>query len=204
MNAARQKTPRIKLRGKRHQQRKRPLFSYPDIKWTKERIRECQLRDKSITPYMKYLEIGELCEDDTLAREIVLSADSYVIEDGVLYHILDSKAINQRKQTDEIHVCLVITQEPKHNVLTSVHGDLSSGHYGTQRTYSTMRLKYVWIPTEGMYTDCKNWVLSCENCNTKGTGQANKSRATSTPSGHNERWAMNFVTLPLTPRGNRI
>ena len=54
---------------------------------------------------MKYLELGELCEDDTLAREIVLSADVYVIEDGVLYHILDSKAIiNENRQMKFVSV----------------------------------------------------------------------------------------------------
>ena len=141
VNAAREKPPRLKIGGeKRHQHRKRHLFNYPDIKWTNERIREYQLRDKQIFPYMKYLEAGELCKEDSKAREVVLLVNSYVIEEGVLYHILDSGAVNQRKHTDEIRVCLVVPQELKHDVLTPVHGDLSSGHYGTQRTYTTIRL----------------------------------------------------------------
>ena len=121
---------------------------------------------KHAAPYIKYLETGELSKDDSLAHDIVLSADAYLLEHGVLYHILDRKTIHAQKQIDEIRVCLVIPEELKYDVLTSAHGDLGSGHYGTHRTYATIRLKFFW---KGMYNDCKNWVLSSESCNTKKT-----------------------------------
>ena len=79
---------KIKLRGRRRRQRKRPMFNYPDLLQTKERIRECQLRDVSISPYVRYLETGELPMKDSEAREVLLSIESYLIEDGVLFHLL--------------------------------------------------------------------------------------------------------------------
>ena len=201
LNAVQPKQPRTKLRGKRFRYQ-RPPYKYPDVKWTREKIRECQLRDKHIAPFIKYLEEWELDEDDKLAREVVLSCESYFCELGVLYHILDTKSTNPQKQTDEIHVCLVVPDELKHDVLTSVHGDLNAGHYGIQRTYTTLRLKYFW---KGMYNDCKNWVLSCENCNTRKTPvRPTKAELHPLPPVMmNDRWAMDIVTLPLTPRGNR-
>ena len=84
--------------------------------------------------------------------------------DNILYHLLDAKSKDTKRQIEEIRVWLVVRKELRFDVLTSMHGDLNSGHYGTQRTYSTLRLKYYW---KGMYSDCKNFVLSCEKCSTK-------------------------------------
>ena len=193
---------KTKLRGRRIKPNKRPLFVYPDIHWTKERLRESQLKDKHCKPVMMFIEKKELPQSDREAREITFSAESYIIEDGILYHILDSKTSVSQRQIDEIRVCLVIPEDLKHDILTSVHGDLGAGHYGTQRTYSTLRLRYFW---KGMYNDTKNWVLSCESCNTKKT-PVKPTRAELHPLPPvmmNERWAMDIVTLPLTPRGNR-
>ena len=201
VNAVKQKQPRTKLRGKRFKMH-RPPYKYPDVKWTMERIRECQLRDKAVAPFLKYLETWEVDEDDKMTKEVLRTSDSYVTESGVLYHLLDTKSADPQRQIDEIRLCLVVPEELKHDVLTSFHGDLNSGHYGIERTYTTMRLKYFW---KGMYNDCKNWVLSCENCNTrKAPVQPTKAELHPLPPiMMNERWAMDIVTLPLTPRGNR-
>ena len=88
------------------------------------------------------------------------------------------------------------------DVLTSVHGELNAGHHGTQKTYSTLRLKYYW---EGMYADCKNLLLSCHKCNTR-KNPVHSTKAPLQPlqpAGTNERGAMDIVHMPLTPIGNK-
>ena len=91
---------------------------------------------------IKYLEDQTLPDDKTKAKEIVLARDSYFIEDSILYDLLDTKVTNPKRQIDEIDACLVVPEELKFDIRTSVHGDLNSGHYGTHRTYSTLCLKY--------------------------------------------------------------
>ena len=207
-NAVRQKqTNKSNARrfaSKRRNKPQRPRYKYPDIAWTQDRVKECQRADVNINNIITYMEHKTLPANDSEAREILLSADSYLLEEGVLYHIAGKQVspTNTKRQTDELHVRLVVPKELRHDVLTASHGDLGSGHYGTQRTYATMRLKYFWT---GMYHDCKNWVLSCEACNMRKTPvRPIKAELHPLPTVMaNERWAMDIVTLPLTPRGNR-
>lgn len=192
---------RTPLRSKRSSNR--PTFSYPDTEWSIARVRESQAKDPDIGPIVAYLTDGSLPVEDRLARSVILSSDAYLLsEDDVLYHVLDAKTTLSKKQTDDIRVCLVVPKELRYDILTSVHGDIGSGHYGTQRTYSTLRLKYFW---QGMYNDTKNWVLSCEKCNTrKPPSRYTKAELCPIPPARiNERWAMDIVNMPLTPRGNR-
>ena len=99
-------------------------------------------------------------------------------------------------------MCLVVPKELRFDVLTSMHGDLNSRHYDTQRTYSTLRLKYYW---QGMYSDCKNFVLSCEKCSTqkKLVPPIKAPLQPLEPARINARWAMDIVHMPMTPRGNK-
>lgn len=193
---------RVTLKGKKTIPKPAPQYIYPNIEWSPEKVRDCQLKDDKIRPIIQYLENGSLPKEDQPARRIVLSSEAYIIENGVLYRILDTKAREISKQTEEIYVCLVVPNELKFDVLTSAHGDLSAGHYGSQRTYTTLRIKYFW---EGMWRDCRNFVLSCEKCSTK----KNPVRPVKAelqplpPAFTNQRWAMDIVHMPKTARGNK-
>ena len=190
--------------SKRRNKPQRPTYKYPDILWTPDRVQECQRADENINNMITYIEHNKLPADDTKAKEVLLSAESYVVDDGLLYHLSGRSlpSVNTKKRTDELHLCLVVPKELRHDVLTAAHGDLGSGHYGTQRTYATLRLKFYWM---GMYHDCKNWVLSCESCNMRKTPvRPTKAELHPLPAVMaNERWAMDIVTLPTTPRGNK-
>ena len=156
----------------------------------------------SAAPIIKYLEEGILPTEKRREKEIIYTSDQYFIEDQVLYHLLDAKIDSPQRQIDEIRACLVVPEVLKFDVLTSVHGDLNAGHHGTQKTYSTLRLKYYW---KGMYADCKNFVLSCQKCNTR-KNPVHPTKAPLQPlqpAATNERWAMDIVHMPLTPRGNK-
>ena len=156
----------------------------------------------SPSPIIRYLEDNVLPLDDKLARQILLSSESYLIHQGVLYHILDTKTKDPRRHIEEICVCLVVPLELRYDVLTATHGDLSLGHYGNQRSYSTLRLKYYW---KGMYRDCRNFFLSCEQCNTR-KNPVSPTKAPlqpMRPARINEWWSMDIVHMPQTPRGNK-
>ena len=135
------------------------------------------------------------------AREIALSSEQYIVNEGVLYHLLDAKTTKSKRQTDDIRVCLVVPAKLRHDVLCSVHGDNYAGHFGAQRTYSTLRLKYF---LRGMYVDTKAWVLSCEKCNTrKHPVRPTKAELHPLPLTFiGDRWAMDIINMVRTPRGN--
>ena len=199
VNASRKVRQTIK--SKKAKPKPRPVYTYPDLDWSVERLQECQRRDRDVMEMIEYLQQGKLPADDKRAREVLLTNDNYVLENDILYRLLDTKKLEVSKQVHDVRVCLIIPKELRHDVLTAAHGDLGAGHYGTQRTYTTLRLKYFW---KGMYNDCKNWVLSCEPCNTR-KQPVRPTRAELHPLKPvmtNERWAMDIVMLPLTPRGN--
>ena len=192
---------RTKLKDKRAKPEAKPDFRLPQIQWDNSKVLQCQMKDESTRQIINYLENNVLPQDDKTAREIVLSSDVYLLHDNILYHLLDAKSKDTKRQIEEIRVCLVVPKELRFDVLTSMHGDLNSGHYGTQRTYSTLRLKYYW---KGMYSDCKNFVLSCKKCSTKKKPVAPKAPLQPLePARINARWAMDIVHMPMTPRGNK-
>ena len=193
---------RTRLKGQRTKQEYQPKLQLPKVTWSKENLRKCQLDDKMAGPMIKYLEEGTLPADKKREKDIIFTSDQYFIEDSVLYHLLDGKVSSPQRQVDEVRACLVVPEELKFDVLTSVHGDLCAGHHGTQKTYSDLRLKYYW---RGMYTDCKNFVLSCQRCNTR-KNPVHPTKAPLqplSPAATNERWAMDIVHMPSTPRGNK-
>ena len=192
---------RTKLKGQRTAQELNPVILLPELSWTKDIVKKCQLKDKFAGAMLTYLENGTL-PGDKRDKEIILSSDHYFIEDNILYHLLDRRVNNPKRQIEEIRACLVIPEELKFDVLTSVHGDLSSGHHGTQKTYSTLRLKFYW---KGMYKDCKNFVISCTKCNTR-KNPVSPTKAPLQPlkpARVNERWAMDIVHMPISTRGNK-
>ena len=206
-NAARRKKaapPKTAKRTRKNKTKQRPVYKYPDIEWTPQRVAECQQKDLLIKGIVEYQAQSILPDDDKLLKEVIAESPNYVTEDGILFYVLDKKTevSKTKKQIEEIHLCLVVPKELRHDVLTAAHGDLTGGHYGTQRTYTSMRLKYFW---KGMYQDCKNWVLSCTSCNQrKNPVKPLKAELQPLPPVMtNERWAMDIVTLPRTERGNR-
>ena len=205
-NAAKKRkpTPRKARKTRKNKTQQRPIYTYPDIEWTTERVRECQRKDPLIKGIIEYQTTGTIPKDDHLLREVTAESPRYITDDGILFYVLDKKTevTKATKQIDDIHLCLVVPKELRHDVLTSAHGDLTGGHYGTQRTYTSLRLKFFW---KGMYQDCKNWVLSCTSCNQRKTPvkPLKAELQPLPPVMMNERWAMDIVTLPRTERGNR-
>ena len=54
--------------------------------------------------------------------------------------------------------------------MTSIHSDLLAGHFGFDGTYQRIAIRYWW---NGMGTDIKNFIRSCETCQ-KTDGQITK------------------------------
>ena len=150
---------------------------------------------------INYLEKQILPKSDSEAREILLSSDHYLLQNGVLYYVRDSRMRRVKRQIDDISLQLVVPTALRHDVISSKHGDDCAGHFGFRRTYMTLRLKYYW---KGMYIDTRNFVFSCTKCNTRKepVRPVKAELQPLPPTCVNERWAVDLINMPRTPRGS--
>ena len=165
-----------------------------------QRIVELQRRDTELADIISYLEHDVLPPDDTRARKILLSNDSFFLgEHGILYHIDH----NQKKGTQGPVPQLVIPTALKYEVLVNAHDDATGGHLGTTKTYGKVRARYWW---NGMFADVSHWCKSCVDCSTRKTPR-NRHKAPLLPipvGGAFERVAVDCLgPFPVSRSGNR-
>jgi transposase InsO family protein len=110
---------------------------------------ELQRQDPWCGPYLRYLEQGSLPLDTSLAREIMLSAEQYAEEDGILVRLPGT--LHQ--------ICVPAKLQPA--VLKHSHNLPAAGHFGVKKTYLRLKAEYFWPRS---YTDVKDHVGACRAC----------------------------------------
>ena len=129
--------------------------------WSQEKIRQEQMRDTVLGPYIDYLIQGELPESDKAARKLVLEANDYFLdENGVLKHLIYPPGKGHRVERAVPQLAIPLSMRVL--VLENMHDScMAGGHFGFMKTYNGIRLKYYW-PT--MVADITQWVKSCRDC----------------------------------------
>jgi hypothetical protein len=93
------------------------------------------------------------------------------------------------------HTILKIVPDSLHaDILASCHGDINAAHFGIDRTFARLQLKYIW---DSMFSDCSNFVKSCIDCCSK-KRPPKPLKAFLRPV--NQRWATDLVKMPLSKR----
>ncbi|KAL8605220.1 hypothetical protein ACOMHN_031161 [Nucella lapillus] len=116
-------------------------------------LRTMQLNDPQCQPFIEYLESSQLPQDDKLAPRLILESQDYVLQNGVLYHLYYPRRQGHRTERS--------IKQLGDDILLSFHDSLLGGHFATERTYQSIRLRYYWI---GMYSDIMDYVKSCDAC----------------------------------------
>ncbi|CAG2239543.1 unnamed protein product [Mytilus edulis] len=117
--------------------------------------RECD----QLIPLIKYLETGELPENQKEARNICYERDHYRLsQSGELIHLHRSRTKGIPKAESMIEQ-LVLPKCLRQDALLAYHDH--NGHTGIKRTYAGIHLKYYW---SGMYQEVYNYVTSCDKC----------------------------------------
>ena len=127
-----------------------------------DRVKQLQRQDPGLADLLSYFETGEIPEDSVSARRLMATAEDYVLEEGILYH-LDKGCVRTR---NSVRKQLVVPRALKDEVILSLHEEITSGHLGFEKTYLKIRLRYFWT---GMYTEIQRWCASCVDCATKKT-----------------------------------
>lgn len=120
---------------------------------TREKLIEAQKSDQSYAPIFEYKENGKVPDDRNEANRLVAEAQFYEIDEGVLYHLYHPRTKGHK--WENVKKQLAIPYHFRDSVLKSYHDALSGGHYGIERTYEAIRLKFFW---PSMYKDVKFYI----------------------------------------------
>lgn len=124
-----------------------------------EKLRDAQKSDNEFAPIFGYKEHGKVPEDRNEANRLVAEAQFYELDEGILYHLYHPRS-KGHKWTD-VKKQLAVPHKFRDAVLKSYHDALSGGHYGTEKTYEAIRIKFFW---PSMYKDIKIYCQSCVPC----------------------------------------
>ena len=125
-----------------------------------DRVKQLQRQDPSLADLLGYFERGEIRENLVSSRRLMATAEDYVLEEGISYH-LDKGPVRKR---NSVRKQLVVPRAFKNEVILSLHEEITSGHLGFEKTYLKIRLRYFWT---GMHTEIQRLCASCVDCATK-------------------------------------
>ena len=140
---------------------------------TPEEIRELQLQDEDIGPLLLSVELDQkpdLSQTMRRSREharLLQQWDQLVMKNNLLYRRYeDDKGSCQ-------HLQLVIPRVLRRLILKELHGGVSGGHLGEQKTTNRLKERFYW---PGYSQDVQMWCRNCAACATRKT-PAPKARA---------------------------
>ena len=119
-----------------------------------------QRTDPKLTPFFNYIELKQLPIDNNTHNNIISLSNFMVIDNKTLYYIdhpSKRKRILMFKR-------IVVPDKMKEVVMKYYHDSELGGHLGFFKTYSKLRHRFFW---DGMYTDVKKWISTCDRCNTR-------------------------------------
>ena len=126
---------------------------------TPEKLRQAQIADSDFTAMFAYKEDGKVLEERDTAHRLIAESQFYETDNGVLYHLYYPRT-KGHKWTD-VKKQLAVPHILRDAVLKSYHDALPAGHYGIERTYEAVRMKYFW---PSMFKDIKIYCQTCEPC----------------------------------------
>ena len=155
-----------------------------------EKLSGRQRWDPDLLLIIRYLEDGELPQDEKTARELVLGASQFTIIDEVLYHVEPDKTLRVIPPTSD-----------RHQLFKEAHEGSFSGHLREVKIHSQLCRQYWW---PGMRKDITHWCRACLLCATRSVGHPVKPPLTPIPvKGPFDRVGVDVVQLPMTRRGNK-
>ena len=122
-----------------------------------EIMAKLQREDKVFGPMITYLEAKELPGDKKLQKSLIVTAEQYNLDGGILYreYVPDKR----RARTALIQLCL--PQLLVEDILYHHHAAAWAGHVGAKKLYWVIAGHY-WFPR--MYTLCREYVMACTVC----------------------------------------
>ena len=119
---------------------------------------DLQRKDSDLADIIAYLESSELPVNVSKAPALLLSIDSfYLDENGVLCHLWSPG----KRKVKSLCTQVVIPSSLRHELLVALHDDPTAGHLGPVKTYEKVQQRYYWY---GMLKDIEHWCRACIDC----------------------------------------
>jgi hypothetical protein len=158
-------------------------------------LKRAQREDPSLNPIIQFITQDVLPDSRPHARTIMLKHENFIVEDGILYYIGPSSNDPVKR--------LAVPKSIVTELLLNAHSAPSSAHFGINKTYAKLRRNYYW---SNMYTDCVNFIKSCEDCQSRKLPPRTP-RAPLIPIAVESPWVMCSIDcvgpLPTTASGNK-
>ena len=149
-----------------------------------------QREDPHLRQIITYLESGDLPDEEKRAREIVLGASQFTLDDEVLYKFNPDKTLR-----------IVPPYAVRQKLFEEVHEGPFAGHLREAKIHSELSRHYWW---PGMRSDVASMCRLCLLCATRNVGKPVRPPLTPIPvNGPFDRIGVDVVQLPRTRRGNR-
>ena len=111
-----------------------------------------QLKDPWLKKLIRYLEEGELPQDDAEARKVVLQSPLFTMYNGMLQYF-DSTKWNSLR--------VVVPAHLQGEVIDQCHRSPCGGHFSAARTHKVLSSKWWW---DKMYSTTDQFVKGCPGC----------------------------------------
>ena len=164
-------------------------------------LKDAQQRCPELAPIIDYLVSDILPDNNSEARRLILTVEQFVIHDGILYHLFQTRAKGADKVNPFIRQ-LAVPQSLRKEVLQACHDDL--GHAGEQRSYLVLRARFYW---KNMYSNLMRYVQSClicQQCKRQTCPPRASLHCLPAPQQVGQRWHVDHAgPLPVSDNGNK-
>eukprot|EP00731_Ephydatia_muelleri_P016088 Em0009g512a len=155
-------------------------------------FREEQKKDPHVMQTIRFLEEGELPQEEKQARKLALQAPMFAVTDGILYYVETKGGVRR----------VVLPKHLQRQLVEESHGGRYAGHFCGPKVYSMLAKHWWW---EGMYTDVLQFCRSCPECAiATGGGRPVKLLLSPIPVQRPfQIFGVDLMELPATSQGNK-
>ena len=134
--------------------------------------------------------IGELPEDDKVAKQLVLGQSSFSLNDNVLYSVLQDGTLR-----------LVPPTADRPTLFEEAHAGRFGGHLRENKIYTQLCRHYWW---QGMRSDITSWCRACKVCASRRVGQSIRPPLVPLPvAGAFDRMGVDVIQFVRSNSGNQ-
>ena len=131
---------------------------------TPDELRQAQLQDPVLGPLLQSVESGQKPSQDQaigVGREhnrLLQQWKQLELSNGLLHRRYEND------QGNHMHLQLVVPGALRQKVLQEIHGGLSGGHLGEEKTANRLKERFYW---PGHWQDVRSWCRTCTTCATR-------------------------------------
>ena len=152
---------------------------------------------KTVGVLRRYLERGEIPNDNTLKRWVKRLAETCILEDGLVFH-------KEKRRGHREKLLLFVPETMRRKLIKEAHCRPEAGHGGVDRTAERVMMSFWW---PNLRNECRDFVKECETCQLARTTKPAPAHLMPLPicSRPNERVHMDlFGDLKCSQGGNKF